>query len=159
MVRRKLLSQLACLPFFALGAAKAQEPPKSSKPLKIMMKSAWGHDAGVFRVRAWSSIGRSWSRRADFPYWRSDLLDAQGHSQCCVACGLAPIERDARKSCGKTYSNLLLRGLLPRPWGDGNGFEGMGSKIWQPGDIRLAGGMGGSDHYRIRVCLDFLAAS
>jgi len=44
MVRRKLLSQLACLPFFALGAAKAQEAPKTSKPLKIMMKSAWGSD-------------------------------------------------------------------------------------------------------------------
>src|SRR5271170_6747680 len=44
MVRRKLLSQLACLPFFALGAAKAQEAPKTSKPLKILMKSAWGSD-------------------------------------------------------------------------------------------------------------------
>ena len=44
MVRRKLLSHLACLPFFALGTATAQEPAKTSKPLKIMMKSAWGSD-------------------------------------------------------------------------------------------------------------------
>ena len=44
MVRRKLLSQLACLPFFSLGTATAQEPGKTSKPLKIMMKSAWGSD-------------------------------------------------------------------------------------------------------------------
>jgi hypothetical protein len=44
MVRRKLLSQLACLPFFALGTTTAQEPTKTSKPLKIMMKSAWGSD-------------------------------------------------------------------------------------------------------------------
>jgi len=44
MVRRRLLSQLAYLPLFALGTAKAQEPPKTSKVLKIMMKSAWGSD-------------------------------------------------------------------------------------------------------------------
>ena len=44
MIRRKLLSQLAWLPFFAFGRAKAQEPPKTSKALKIMMKSAWGSD-------------------------------------------------------------------------------------------------------------------
>jgi hypothetical protein len=44
MIRRKLLSQLAWLPFFAIGAAKGQESPKPSKPLKIMMKSAWGSD-------------------------------------------------------------------------------------------------------------------
>jgi predicted peroxiredoxin len=43
MLRRKLLS-LAWLPFFAMGAAKGQESPKTSKPLKIMMKSAWGSD-------------------------------------------------------------------------------------------------------------------
>jgi predicted peroxiredoxin len=42
MLRRKLLSQLAWLPFVAAGAAKAQEPPKTK--LKIMMKSAWGTD-------------------------------------------------------------------------------------------------------------------
>lgn len=44
MVRRKLLSQLAWLPFVAMGAAKAQDSPKTSKSLKIMMKSAWGSD-------------------------------------------------------------------------------------------------------------------
>jgi predicted peroxiredoxin len=44
MMRRKLLSQLAGLPFFVFGAARAQEPPKTSKALKIMMKSAWGSD-------------------------------------------------------------------------------------------------------------------
>ena len=31
MVRRKLLSQLAWLPFVAVGAAQAQEPPKGAK--------------------------------------------------------------------------------------------------------------------------------
>ena len=43
MLRRKLLSQLAWLPFVAAGAASSQEPSKSPK-LKIMMKSAWGSD-------------------------------------------------------------------------------------------------------------------
>ena len=43
MLRRKLLSHLAWLPFVAAGAAKAQESPKTTK-LKIMMKSAWGTD-------------------------------------------------------------------------------------------------------------------
>lgn len=40
MARRKFLAQLAGLPFFALRT-NAQEP---KKPLKIMMKSAWGSD-------------------------------------------------------------------------------------------------------------------
>ena len=44
MIRRKLLSQLAWMPFFAFGRAPAQEPSKTSKVLKIMMKSAWGSD-------------------------------------------------------------------------------------------------------------------
>jgi predicted peroxiredoxin len=64
MVRRKLLSQLACLPFFALGAAKAQEPPKTSKSLKIMMKSAWGSDDPT---------------RASFPFAHGLALADAGH--------------------------------------------------------------------------------
>src|SRR5580658_10356814 len=40
MARRRFLAQLAGLPFLALGT-KAEE---SKKPLKIMMKSAWGSD-------------------------------------------------------------------------------------------------------------------
>jgi predicted peroxiredoxin len=40
MARRRFLAQLAGLPFLALGS-KAQE---SKKPLRIMMKSAWGSD-------------------------------------------------------------------------------------------------------------------
>jgi hypothetical protein len=41
MARRQFLAQLLGLPFFSLGL-KAQE--NSKKPLKIMMKSAWGTD-------------------------------------------------------------------------------------------------------------------
>ena len=43
MERRHLFSWLAGFPFFALAAAKSQEPAKEKK-LKIMMKSAWGSD-------------------------------------------------------------------------------------------------------------------
>jgi hypothetical protein len=64
MVRRKLLSQLACLPFFAFGAAKAQEAPKTSKALKIMMKSAWGSDDPT---------------RASFPFAHGLALADAGH--------------------------------------------------------------------------------
>lgn len=41
MARRRFLAQLAALPLASLGI-KAQETSK--KPLKIMMKSAWGSD-------------------------------------------------------------------------------------------------------------------
>jgi sulfur relay (sulfurtransferase) complex TusBCD TusD component (DsrE family) len=41
MARRKFLSQLLGLPFFALGATAAQEP---KKVLKVMMRSSWGTD-------------------------------------------------------------------------------------------------------------------
>jgi predicted peroxiredoxin len=41
MLRRKLFSLAAGLPFFALAGAEAQT---SGKKLKIMMKSAWGSD-------------------------------------------------------------------------------------------------------------------
>ena len=40
MARRTFLAQLAALPFLKVGA-KVEE---SKKPLKIMMKSAWGSD-------------------------------------------------------------------------------------------------------------------
>ena len=39
MARRRFLAQLAGLPFLAMGT-RAQE----KKPLKVMMKSAWGSD-------------------------------------------------------------------------------------------------------------------
>jgi sulfur relay (sulfurtransferase) complex TusBCD TusD component (DsrE family) len=41
MARRKFLSQLLGLPFFALGATAAQE---TKKVLKVMMRSSWGTD-------------------------------------------------------------------------------------------------------------------
>ena len=40
MARRRFLAQLAGLPFLALGRRAGE----SKKPLKIMMKSAWGSD-------------------------------------------------------------------------------------------------------------------
>jgi len=41
MARRQFLAQLIGLPFLASGRASSQE---AKKPLKIMMKSAWGSD-------------------------------------------------------------------------------------------------------------------
>ena len=62
-MRRSLLSRLASLPFFALGAtqAQAQAPPKK---LKIMMKSAWGSDDPT---------------RASFPFAHGLALADAGH--------------------------------------------------------------------------------
>lgn len=40
MARRRFLTQLAALPFLALRTQSGE----SKKPLKIMMKSAWGSD-------------------------------------------------------------------------------------------------------------------
>jgi len=63
MMRRSLLSRLASLPFFALGAkqAQAEGPPKK---LKIMMKSAWGPDDPT---------------RAAFPFIHGAVLAEAGH--------------------------------------------------------------------------------
>ena len=60
MARRTFLAQLAGLPFLAFGT-KAQE---SKKPLKIMMKSAWGPDDPT---------------RATFPFAHGLALAEAGH--------------------------------------------------------------------------------
>src|SRR5712671_1253202 len=60
MARRRFLAQLAGLPFLALGT-NAQE---SKKPLKIMMKSAWGPDDPT---------------RAAFPFIHGAVLAEAGH--------------------------------------------------------------------------------
>ena len=60
MARRTFIAQLAGLPFLALGT-KAQE---SKKPLKIMMKSAWGSDDPT---------------RAAFPFAHGLVLAEAGH--------------------------------------------------------------------------------
>jgi predicted peroxiredoxin len=62
MARRTFLAQLAGLPFLA-WTTKAQES-KPSKPLKIMMKSAWGPDDPT---------------RAAFPFAHGLALAEAGH--------------------------------------------------------------------------------
>jgi predicted peroxiredoxin len=47
MKRRRFLTQLAAAPLIATaasGPASAEEQPRTKRPLKIMMKSAWGSD-------------------------------------------------------------------------------------------------------------------
>ncbi len=61
MARRQFLAQLIGLPFLASGRAWAQE---SKKPLKIMMKSAWGPDDPT---------------RAAFPFAHGLALAEAGH--------------------------------------------------------------------------------
>jgi len=63
MMRRSLLSRLASLPFFALGATQARAQAPSNK-LKIMMKSAWGPDDPT---------------RAAFPFAHGLVLAEAGH--------------------------------------------------------------------------------
>jgi hypothetical protein len=60
MARRTFLAQLAGLPFLAFGT-KAEE---SKRPLKIMMKSAWGPDDPT---------------RAAFPFAHGLALAEAGH--------------------------------------------------------------------------------
>jgi hypothetical protein len=60
VARRTFLAQLAGLPFLALGG-KTDEP---KKPLKIMMKSAWGSDDPT---------------RAAFPFAHGLVLAEAGH--------------------------------------------------------------------------------
>jgi predicted peroxiredoxin len=60
MARRTFLAQLASLPLLALGT-KAEE---SKRPLKIMMKSAWGPDDPT---------------RAAFPFAHGLALAEAGH--------------------------------------------------------------------------------
>jgi predicted peroxiredoxin len=61
MARRAFLAQLASLPFFTAFSAK---PEESKKPLKIMMKSAWGPDDPT---------------RASFPFLHGLALAEAGH--------------------------------------------------------------------------------
>jgi predicted peroxiredoxin len=60
MARRKFLAQLAGLPFLALGTKDAEV----KKPLKVMMKSAWGSDDPT---------------RASFPFLHGLVLADAGH--------------------------------------------------------------------------------
>ena len=60
-MRRKFLAHLVGLPFLASGRASSQE---AKKPLKIMMKSAWGPDDPT---------------RAAFPFGHGLALAEAGH--------------------------------------------------------------------------------
>ena len=74
MARRGFLAQLASLPILALRT-KAEE---SKRPLKIMMKSAWGSDdptrASFAFVHGLALADAG--HKSDFPHGRSYLSDA-----------------------------------------------------------------------------------
>jgi hypothetical protein len=94
-------------------------------------------------------VGRGRPRCADFPAWREYLYHAEGNRRSNDTCRVAANARNPRKSCCQAYSNLCLRSLLPGPWSHGSGFEPVGRKIRQPGDICLACRMGGSHHHGV----------
>jgi predicted peroxiredoxin len=65
MARRRFLAQLAGLPLMALGAkAQAANAEEAKKPLKILMKGAWGPDDPT---------------RAAFPFLHGLALAEAGH--------------------------------------------------------------------------------
>jgi len=146
-VRRKLLSQLLGCRFSHGGAAKSQEPPKTSKTLKVVMKSAWGSDDPT---------------RASFPFLHGLSPADAGHEVQIFLTGEATylmrkVTANAVMPVGwpplseTLHSDLFLRGVLPRPWVYGNRFESVGSKIRESDNLRIACGMGGSDHHRVGV--------
>jgi hypothetical protein len=96
MARRTFLAQLAGLPFF-LRTAKPEEP---TKPLKIMMKSAWGRrrsDQSRISFLARTAPFGSRTRSPDLLVGRSDLADAKGYRQCDSARWLAASQRKLEK--------------------------------------------------------------
>jgi predicted peroxiredoxin len=64
MERRQLFSWLAAIPFLGPNLGLGQDPPQTTKKLKIMMKSAWGSDD---------------STRASFPFVHGLALAEAGH--------------------------------------------------------------------------------
>ena len=65
MARRRFLGQLAGLPFLAWGTrAEGTKTEEAKKPLKILMKSAWGPDDPT---------------RAAFPFLHGLALAEAGH--------------------------------------------------------------------------------
>ena len=151
MERRKLFSWLAGLPFFALSAA-SQQPAPATRKLKIMMKSAWGSDDPT---------------RASFVFAHGLALADAGHGvqifltgeatytmrkatvNAIMPVGWPPLSETLEKVVAKHIQIFILRSLFPGPWGHGSRSEPMGSKIWQPGDFSVPGGMGGSNHHRM----------
>ena len=64
MLRRLFVSRLAALPFFGLLDQGTAQTAQAHKPLKIMMKSAWGSDDPT---------------RASFPFLHGLALAEAGH--------------------------------------------------------------------------------
>ena len=144
-MRRKFLAQLFGLPFLSLGA-KAQE---SKKSLKIMMKSAWGPDdptRAAFPFAHGLVLAEAGHEVQIFLLAEAYLADAKIHGERNLASRLAAFERDTRKGCSQTDSDLFLRGVFPGPWGHGSRPKSMGSEIRQSGDLCLAGGVGRPDY-------------
>jgi len=79
MERRGLLSRLAFLPLLA-GAAGRAGADEQKRPLKIMLKSAWGSDdptKAAFAFLHGNALARGGAQRADIPARGGRVVDAR----------------------------------------------------------------------------------
>lgn len=106
-------------------------------------------DKGVISISPRTRTRGSWPQRANLFTLGRHVFDAKVHGERDFSSWLAAIERDTRKSCRKTYSDLFLRSVLPCPRRHGSGIESMGSKIRQSTNLCLDCGVGGPDYRRV----------
>jgi predicted peroxiredoxin len=135
------------LPFAPLPGWAAQ---KTARPvLKILMKSAWGSDDPT---------------KAAFPFLHGLALAEAGHqvqifllgeavnvmrktvASAVVPVGWPPLLETLEKVAGRNIQ-IYACGACSRESDHRSGPHPVGSEIWQPHHLCLAGGMGGSDHH------------
>jgi len=141
-----------------MGHARKKRKSKSFSRRGVVHPSIKGSGrekrrcGGRWRGWLWKYESKSKAPHAKTAYGApGHVSNAKVHGERDLASWLAAAERNAREGGGKTYSHLFLRGLLPRPWGCGNGLKSMGSEIWQSCDFCLAGGVGRQDYCRVKI--------
>ena len=150
MARRTFLAQLAGLPLLALGA----KPQESKRPLKIMMKSAWGSDDPT---------------RAAFPFAHGLVLAEAGHDvqifllaeatallrksmvNSVFPVGWPPLSETLAEVVARRIPIFSLRSLFPGPWGHGSRLGSVGSQIRQSGGLRFACRVGRPHYCRVKT--------
>jgi hypothetical protein len=152
--RRFFLSRLAGLPLLAMAAADrvlAQVQGQTHRPLKIMMKSAWGSDDAT---------------KAAFPFLHGLALAEAGHevqifllgegrldAQSCGrgrhARGLAKGGRDTGQTRGQAHSDLCLRRLLPGSGRNRGRSQQLRSQVRKSRNLCFSRGVGRQSDYRI----------
>src|ERR1700678_999878 len=144
--RRFFLSRLAGLPFLAMAATdrvQSQAQAQTRKPLKIMMKSAWGSDDPT---------------KAAFPFSHGLALAEAGHEGQIFLLGeavvlmrkvVAEAVRDTGQSRGQAHSDLCLRRLLPCSWRNRGRSQQLRSEVRKSHNLCFSRGMGRQSDYGI----------